>query len=116
MQKLDLIYQQPTGMNNFFEPISDGLIGPDKSITIVPDWNALVQPVEGLSGFDYSRPIPPILVNWQDGQLVILDGRKRFLACKASNRTIPYRRETFSSRRAKDEFLKHHVLLDKESE
>lgn len=81
------------------------------SIVIDPDWNTLVEPVHGLEEFDFSQKIPPILVNAQDGKLVILDGRKRFLACKGSSRPISWRTEYYSRRRAKDEFLKNHIPL-----
>ena len=111
MQKLDLAYEAPTPMSNYFEPSSDGIIGPDPRITIVAEWDAMVEPVQGLRDFDFTQEIPPIRVNHQEGKLVIIDGRKRFLACKAARRRIAYIVETFSRRRGKDEFLRHHRPL-----
>jgi hypothetical protein len=110
MQSLDVTFQQPECMNNYIEDHSEIVLGPDSRITIEPTWDKLVQPADE-SEFDFSRNIKPILVNAQDGKLVIIDGRRRFLAYKKAKRRIPFQTESWSRLRAKDEFLKRHLLV-----
>jgi len=111
MQKLDVAYSAPThGGNNFTEVAPGDVIHPDDKIVILPEWDQLVEPVRGVADFDFLRSVPPILVNAQDGKLAIIDGRKRFLACKATHRRVSFITEHFSRKRAKDEFLRHHRL------
>lgn len=107
MQKLDLQFQAPELMSDY---TADFILGPDPRITIEKSWDALVAPVDD-SDFDFSTPIKPILVNAQDGKLVIVDGRRRFLAYKKANLHIPYCIEHWSRLRAKDEFLMRHKPL-----
>lgn len=114
MQSLNITYEgmtQNTG-SAFTEAPADARRLED-DIVINPEWDAMVEPVKGVADFDFYTPIPAILVNRQDGKLVILDGRKRFLACKATGRSISFRTEYFTKPRAKDVFLKHHKVLAK---
>jgi len=95
---------------NVFTPAPEAPAGINPEIKILPEWDKLVAPVEGVADFDHTQPIPPIEVNLQDGQLVLIDGRKRLLACKG-RRIISFRTHNFSRLRARDEFLKRHTPI-----
>ena len=91
---------------NFYSYATDN---DEPEFIIDAEWDKMVAPVVGVESFDYRLPIRPILVNRQNGKLVVLDGRRRLLACKAANRLVPYCQYHYSYQRARREFLKHHA-------
>jgi hypothetical protein len=88
----------------------EGIYNDETQFVIREDWNALVAPVEGVREFDFSRPVPSVDVCRINGELVIIDGRKRVLAAQGRYR-LGYRVHDFSPRRAKHEFLQRHFLV-----
>jgi len=88
----------------------EGIFSTDPDFVILPEWDKLVSPVTGLSEFDFSRPVPSIDVCRINGQLIVIDGRKRVLACRGRH-PLGYRTHDFSKRKAKAEFLKRHFLV-----
>ena len=78
---------------------------------LVPEWDALVEPVGAIPDFDVRRA-GAIDVASIDGQLLVIDGRKRVLAARRAGLAIGYRVLPIHTKsRARREFLNRHQML-----